>query len=258
MTAKHLQSAGRRRAVARVCCVSVLAAALGGLGEPAFGQQSGQAPEQAQPITAVFKARDVDFIYRGSRNRIPCYELPGRVAAILRAVGARDDLQVKVTSCDRFATHDDLYGDPFDDGFGRDRLSDPTDRYRGRRHRENVAHVRINLMAPVEVTPKVMQEIERDKSRRELISRVRRDPTFAMNDPIIFAAQRQEVTLSRGTLRLEPEDCELLEQLSQTVFRKLGVRVVRGALNCQSGSRIPPQLTVEALLPVGAALPPAR
>jgi hypothetical protein len=210
-----------------------------------------------EQVEAVFKARDVNFFYRSSTAPFPCHELRGRVANILRAVGARDDIKVDVNGCEEFLSHrNDPFdrGDPFD---RRDPFDSPTDRFRDRRAAsEQSAHVRVQLMSPVVVTPAVLAEIERDKSRRELISRVTGNPAVAMNDPAVFPAHRQEVTLSRRSIRLEPEDCELLEQMTTSVFRNLDVRVVRGNFNCDSRqpSRIAPQLTVEALLPSPVAI----
>jgi hypothetical protein len=108
---------------------------------------------------------------------------------------------------------------------------------------------------PTEVTPEVLAEMERDKKRRELVSRVTGDPSAKFDDPIVFTAQRQPVTLSRRTIGLEPQECELLEQMSTSVFRKLDVRVVRRSSSCGRNqiSHIPPQLTVEAL--IGTPLP---
>jgi hypothetical protein len=221
-----------------------------------------------EPITAVFKAREVDFTYRSSNTYLPCHEIQGRVARILSAVGARQDMEVRVHGCEDFLLQGggtyrsrdqfDRPSDPFEssrDPF--ERANDPfdrsTDRFAYRRsEREQMAHISVRLMTPVEVTPKVLEEIQKDKSRRELISRVTGNPMAAMNDPVVFPAQRQTVTLSRQTLKLDAADCELLEDMSRGVFRKLDVRVVRGAPNC-GGSRIPPQITVEALLPVVAS-----
>jgi hypothetical protein len=208
-----------------------------------------------ESVAAVFKARDINFFYRTVAAPFPCHELRGRVANILRAVGARDDIKVDVNGCDEFINpRDDLLTgrDPFDRS---DPFDNPNDRFRdGRGSREQTAHVRIQLMSPVPVTPSVMAEIDRDKSRRELISRVTGNPSVGMNDPVVFPAQRQEVTLSRRSIRLEPEDCELLEQMSTSVFRQLDVRVVRRNFNCDARqpSRIAPQLTVQALLPSAA------
>ncbi len=223
-----------------------------------------------ESIAAVLKAHEVGFSYRSTSVLLPCYELENRVAVILRSIGARDDVKVSATSCESFVMGNDIvYGR--DDGFGRDRYghadpfnrADPfdrrRDRFRGARNmqREQNSYVRVWLMAPVPVTPQVLAEMDKDKSRRELISRVTGNPMAAMNDPIVFAAQRQAVTLSRKTLKLEPEDCELLEQMSRSVFRELDVRVMRGALSCGNGrTMIAPQVTVEALLPVGYHIGP--
>ena len=38
----------------------------------------------------------------------------------------------------------------------------------------------------------MLAEIEKDKSRRDLISRVTGDPRAALNDPIVFPAERKQ------------------------------------------------------------------
>jgi hypothetical protein len=252
MTAMHSRKDSlidaRRRA--RVIFGVIAIAALAGSFEAAA----------EEPVAAVFKAREVGFFYRSSNAQQPCYALEGRVAMILRAVGARDDIKVDVNGCDNFAMSEESAFERWDRERPGSRFDDPMDRFRNddrRRQREQSAHIRVSLMTPVIVTPKVLAEIDKDKSRRELVSRVTGNPAAAMNDPIVFAAQRQEVTLSRRTIRLEPEDCELLEQMSSSVFRELDVRVVRRSFNCDPRQpwHIPPQLTVEALLPTGALMP---
>lgn len=213
-----------------------------------------------EPVPAVFKSREVAFMYRSSEVFYPCHELQNRVAVILRAVGARDDIDVRASGCEEYAVRrersarDARYGsDPFNrsDPFDRsDPFNRSDDRLSNRRNDEQMVHVRVRLMTAVKVTPQVLAEIDKDKSRRELISRVTGNKTAAMNDPVVFAAQRQTVTLSRRTIRLEPEDCDLLDEMTKSVFRELEVRVVRGMPNC-NGSRIAPQVDVEAFVPVG-------
>lgn len=253
MTTMHQWSAAWKDRCVRVALLLIAA------GASMFGCE---AMAQQEPITAVYKAQEVSFHYRISRQSLACHELQNRVANILLSVGARDDIDVKVSNCDVYVMSDDPFKD--DPVFGRD-SSDPRDRWNtssGFGNRENdrgqSAHVRIRLMMPVELTPKVLAEIEKDKSRRELISRVNRNPAAAMNEPIVFAARRQEVTLSNNRqLRLRPEDCELIEQMSSSVFRKLDVKVVRKSFSCgpRESWKTPPQLTVEALLPTGQLLP---
>lgn len=256
MTATHLSmapTAWKSRARTALELIAVSALALGG---KALAQE---------PITAVYKAQEISFQYRApnNRNRLDaCQGLQQRVAAILVAVGARDDIEVNVRNCDVFMLSDDTSMDPMSDRdrmdpFERDRWGTSSRIGRSRDERRQDVSVRVRLMMPVEVTPEILKEIEKDKSRRELVSRVTGNPAAAFNDPIVFAAQRQEVTLSQRTIRLRPEDCELLEQMSMSVFRKLDVKVVRRSMSCGPGnsSNIPPQLVAEALLPTGQLLP---
>jgi hypothetical protein len=221
-------------------------------------------PADNQPITAVYKAQELSFQYRGSTRFYPCHELEHRVAVILVAVGARDDISVKARNCDAFMLDTDTNIDPVTgresiDPFERDRF-DASARY-GRTNsgrRDQYVSVRVQLMMPVQVTPQILKEIEKDKSRRELVSRVTGNMAAAFNEPVIFEARRQEVTLSQRTIKLRAEDCELLEQMSNSVLRRLDVKVLRRSFSCgprDSASRIPPQLVAEALLPTGALLP---
>jgi hypothetical protein len=227
-----------------------------GLGGEALAQE---------PITAVYKAQEISFQYRSSNRFYPCHELERRVAVILLSVGARDDIEVKARNCDGLLIQDDMNVDP---ATGRDSM-DPWERDRdrwgasssfdrSRNNREQYASVRVRLMMPAQVTPELLKEIDKDKSRRELVSRVTGNPAAAFNDPVVFEAKRQEVTLSQRTIRLRPEDCELLDQMAMSVFRRLDVKVLRRSTSCgprDSASRIPPQLVAEALLPTGALLP---
>lgn len=200
---------------------------------------------------AVWKATEVVFSYRSSVAIYSCSGLEARVASIMRAIGARDDVDVRVTDCDAVVSPTQIpkvysqeprgaWRSPFDS------LVEP------RAGREQFANVRVRLMMPTVVTPQVLAEIDKDKSRRELVSRVTGNPAASLNDPIVFPAKWQSVTLSRDSIGLEPEECELLSQMSTSVFRRLGVRVVRGSSICDRNgvSKIPPKLTVEALVGV--------
>lgn len=233
------------------CCTG-LALTLLAASSAALGAEAGS----NEPITAVYKAHEFSFQYRGASRLYTCPELEQRVALILIGIGARDDVKVNARSCEfNFMPEEDMSIDPT---FGRDRF-DQSDRWgsssrmrQPNRGREQSTSIYIQAMFPVEVTPKVLEELDKDKSRRELVSRVTGNAAAAFNDPILFEAQRQEVTLSHRTTRLQGEDCDLLEQMSQQVFRRLGVKVVRRSFNCNGGaSRIPPQITVESLLPTG-------
>ena len=149
----------------------------------------------------------------------------------MRAVGARQDVEVRADDCESFIdpTHMtdpgrmDRGSQNSMDPFNRS-SSSPLDRARSSRsdlsdrNRSQSTSVRIRLMMPVEVTPEIVEEVERDKARRELVSRVQGNRNAAMNDAIFFPAELQEVELSYDTIDLEAIDCELLEQLSMARF----------------------------------------
>lgn len=244
------------------CPSSVLAALLLSLTFVHAG-----AAEEEEATAAVLKRHDLSFNYRSTVTPLSCFELQNRVAAIFRALGARDDVDVRATHCENVIVPD-MPGDDWmrEPGTWRSRsdpwsASDPWEsgaqRERDRFNRGQSSLVRVSLLMPVEVTPEVLEEMKKDKTRRELISRVTGDPQAKMDEPIVFAARRQEVTLSRRTIDLEPKDCELLEQMSKSVFRKLGIRVVGSAPSCgrDRTSHISPNLTVEALMPVLPSVP---
>jgi hypothetical protein len=244
--------------------------------EPAPQEQAEPDPPQLVPredgglaagqIPAVLKAREASFVYRSSTRLLTCDQLRQRIGNIMRAVGARQDVEVRADDCASFIDPT-VMSDPGRMGRSSQNPTDPFDRSssspldRARsprsdlsdRNRSQSTSVRIRLMMPVEVTPGIVEEVERDKARRELVSRVQGNRNAAMNDAIFFPAERQTVELSHDTIDLEAIDCELLEQLSMAVFRKLDLKVTNRSLACDPRQRsyINPSLTVEALLPVG-------
>jgi hypothetical protein len=222
-----------------------------------------------EQTAAVLKQHDVDFFYRSAVAPFSCDGLERRVMSVLHALGARQDIDVKVSNCNYSINSQttietgqgssDRYRRPSDPwASSSDPFASPSDRFRNRRtDYEQSSHVRIRLMMPVEVTPEVLAELKKDKSRRELISRVTDNPNVALDEPIVFPARRENITLSRRTIDLEPHECELIDQMSRGIFRELGLRVVKGRPSCDRDriSHIPPQLTVEALMPIMPTVP---
>ena len=240
----------------------------------ALAATSGRAATD-EPVAAVWKERQAFFSYRGMMTAYPCGVLQNRIAFILATVGARPDVEVTVVNCD-FPTASTVapagdvasqtrsprgpagaYSMGAVDGAdaGGSQTTSGSGSYRRAEPRQ-VADVRVRLSMPAEMTPELIAELETDRKRRELITRVTGDVRPLYDDPIPFMAQRQVVTLSRDTIDLEPADCELLEQMSSTLFRALDVRVVRRGYVCDRGrrSRIAPTLEVEALVAVGFAV----
>lgn len=244
-----------RHTPATLIALASLATAYDAMGQQPAAQQPAQ-----ETVTAVLKMRESDFVYRTTRNPLNCDELINGVAVILRAVGARDDVQVRLTGCMAGSVPDLSVSDgsqTWDNNWDRStRQQSPMERMRGSTPRQNTP-VHIWAMMPVVATPKIVKEMDQDKSRRELLSRVTGNMAVALNDPILFAATRQQVTLSKDTIKLRPEHCELVEQMISGVFRDFDLRAVRRNLSCDPHQRssFPPEVTVEALLPVGYVLP---
>jgi hypothetical protein len=231
----------------------------------AMGAQSAAQPAAQETVTAVLKMRESDFVYRTTRNPLSCDELRNSVAVILSALGARDDVQVRLTNCMGGGVPDLTVNDGSSqtwDNNAWDRSTQqqsPMERMRGSTPRQNTP-VHIYAMMPVVATPKIAKEMEQDKARRELVSRVTGNMNAALNDPILFAAARQQVTLSKDNIKLRPEHCELLDQMISGVFRDFDLRAVRRSLSCDPHQRsnFAPEVTVEALLPIGYVLPVAE
>ena len=99
-------------------------------------------------------------------------------------LGARQDVEVRAHECESFIdpthTTDPNRMDRQNpmDPWNRS-SSSPLDRARSPRsdltdrNRSQSTPVRIQLMMPVEVTADIVEEVEKDKARRELVSRVR-------------------------------------------------------------------------------------
>jgi len=210
-----------------------------------------------EPTPAIWKARDHTFPYRSSTAVFSCTALAGRVASIMRELGARDDIKVKADDCiESSIPQNARIDDPMNRTSSQSKVM--ADRYLNRHNdTHQFVHVRVHMMMPTEVTPEVLAELKKDKSRRELISHVTGNVAIQFNDPIVFSAQWQPVTLSRKTIGLAPEECELLDQMSATIFRDIGLRVVSGSTNCSPGSRISPELVVETLVATPAGTVPA-
>jgi hypothetical protein len=203
-----------------------------------------------EPVTAVWKERELLFSYRSAVSVYSCDALRTRVASILHAVGARPDLQIRVGDC----SVSNMTPDVTTMGRGGRGAWEPAS---GSAYlplaadRQQVATVHVRLSMPVEMTPDVVVALKSDKSRRELISRVTGDPRARFDDPVPFVAERRAVTLSHKTIGLEAAECELLDQLVTSSFKKLELRVLRRGYSCDRNriSHIPPMVEVEALVP---------
>jgi hypothetical protein len=204
-----------------------------------------------EPIEAVWKREKILFTYQSSINVYSCDMLKNRVASILLAVGARPDLEIKVTNCRQSVVPQDTTTIDSTRRTWQPGTTGTTSYLPATDLRQD-STVSVRLSMPSVMTPEVVKELETDKSRRELISRVTGNPIPRFDDPVPFAAERRVVTLSNETIGIEAAECELLDQLVTSSFDNLGLRVVRRGYSCDRRrvSLIRPSLDVEALVPV--------
>ena len=260
----------------RMRCIGVVLA----LTSLAAGVQSVAAEEQA--VAAVWKVREINFSYRSSAALLTCDSLKRRVISVLLAIGAREDMDVRVSNCDISDFESGMNAgvnagmnpgidrgawggsadsgirnsDPFErstDPFGRDtRNGLPSSRFGTRpAEPEQSANIRARFVFPSVVTAETITELDNDRARRELISRVTGNPAAKDNNPVIFPARRQLITLSHETIGISPVECQLLEQMSG-YFKTIDVKIVNRGRICSRGNalRTQPQMTVESLVGV--------
>lgn len=203
--------------IPHLCALALLASSF----DTFAAESPADAPASAEQVQAIWKAQEISFYFQSFTTFYACRSLEDRVRMLLTELGADKGVKVRVTSC-----------------FGNEIARLP--------------HVRINVTAPVEATPEALAELEKTRSTRELTARVRGERMTEGTEQ--FPAYWKPVSLSRGSLRLEPGDCELIDQLKRQVLPKLSIRIVRDQLACtpHQHSMGQPRLEVEAL----TAVPP--
>lgn len=176
--------------------VTGIAALLGG------GGLAAMEPDPV-PVVATWKEAQIDFTYIGRTSFYTCESLRAKVARILMAAGARDDLIVRSSGC-----------------FGASDI-------------DTFTRVRIKAAVPVVAEEGGLAPDER--SRRELVSRVRGEQPSEEELLGQFPATWQTIRFTGRSRIVDDGDCELLEQMSYAVFKPLGIEVLRGNNRCIPG-----------------------
>ncbi len=172
------------------------------------------AATEAEPIQATWNEHDIYFTYIARTSFYSCRSLEDKVEWVLEELGARKDLKVRSSGC-------------MEQNIG-----------------ERFMSVRIKAAFPVVAVPDAQLD-PAEKSRRELVAKVRGESSADGEATGEFPAARTKVKFSRRSRYLDDGDCELLEQLAAQVFPKLGILVVRESNWCIPGQVQVGQLNLE-------------
>ncbi|MBL8265116.1 hypothetical protein [Steroidobacter sp.] len=187
----------------------------------AAGGAGAATPDSGNNVTAVWKSQQVNFEYRGDSTTYSCRTLEDKLAMILRAVGAREDIQLRSYACDE---------------------------------QVGIARFQVSMQSPVLASEENIRELSTYDSKDELVARMNGEKLTSAADLERFPAVWKTVSFSKNRLmRLERGDCELVQQLRQQILPLMSVHIVKDNVRCSSsfGSVGPPRLTVSALVPAG-------
>lgn len=189
-----------------------------GASEHAHAERLQIARESA--VEAIWHIQQMHFRFRSDRTSYACGELERKVANILLALGARDDIVVD-SGC-------------FDDQFVAGAI------------------VQVTLAAPVPATKENVRLATTFDGRDELLARMHGAQLPTAADIDRFPAAWRTIRLQRDRrVHLEQADCDLLNAMNKQVFPKLAVQVDEKTLSCTSlSARIRPHVDATALFPV--------
>lgn len=184
------------------CRVGVVGAAMliAAMGFAQAGEVASTA-DAAPVVNAVRVERQVELVYMAFTSYYSCDGLRSKVRRVLDDLGMGEGLEVAARNCIR--------------------LTGP----------EVMPAVRIVAQVPVEATPEVLAELEKGAGKRELAARVK--GVAPQEATAQFPARRKRVVFEADPLGdIQEGDCELIEQLRDRVFPKLGVKVVEDRTQC--------------------------
>ena len=191
----------------------------------AGGVAHAQSEPNAAVVEAVWKPQRINFVYRGYSTLYSCGGLQEKLETILSTMGARDgSIRLRTYSCDEVVS---------------------------------IARFEVVLASPVEATPENVQELTSYDAHDQLVARVRGEQLAGAEDLQRFPAVWKTISFARSReMRLAPGDCELVQQLRQTILPRMSVQIVNDGIHCSSFGNISrPQLTVSALVPANAKVP---
>lgn len=178
----------------------------------------GHAAPVGTGVDAIWHTQRLEFHFRSTYASYTCPGLKARLAAILRSVGVHESM---VMRCQGSETARDI-------------------------------EIELHASSPVEATQaNVAAETQYDGKQR-LLAHLSGTQLPSAADIPRFSASWQRIDVHRQRqVRLQPGDCELLQQVRKQLLPKFAVEVELDGLNCHAGSatRIVHPLRVVALIP---------
>jgi hypothetical protein len=180
-----------------------------------------QKPNEASPVAirpddvaAIWKTQEINFYFQSFSTLYSCTGLERKFERLMQVLGTQAEVSVHSPEC-------------------------PNDIAR-------MPRVTMVVTAPIVATPEALAEREKNKSRHDLAARVTgRDPNEGME---LFPAYWQRVSLNEK-LRLEPGDCEFIEEFRRKVLPKLAVKIANAVVLCSpnSASLVRPKMEIDVL-----------
>jgi hypothetical protein len=186
---------------------------------PATAADVPNAAPPAGTVPAIWVTKEVSFTYFGSTALYYCDGLRNKVKWVLKQLGVMDGYKVRIRSCFSTGGPEIRYG-PAGPEF-----------YSGA---EYTPRVMIEAVVPQQVTSELLTELYERQGEIELLARVRGESSVVDNVEAQFTASKRRVTFDDASRRgrIEAGDCELIEQMRDSVFVPLGIKVVEDKMNC--------------------------
>jgi hypothetical protein len=198
---------------------------------------------------AIWLSQNVPFKFRGDKVAYTCQSFKEKVRAVLLAVGVHESLIVELR-CDsavpvmqttgRRPSPTLIKGEVENTPTGPTHISGTSARIA----------TRIALVAPTVANEKTIREATTFDAQEHLLATMRKEVLPTPSTIPIFPAVWTAIQVNgKNNPWLEPDDCELLRQLSQQVLPAIGIKVTRKVI-CSGAKISKPSLNVVALVPL--------
>jgi hypothetical protein len=201
--------------------LAILAAQPEGSAAPPPDSAAAAGQSAATPVQAIWKHPEIPFYFQSVITFYSCTSLEDKLERVLRHMAPEVRARVRSADCNVA-------------------VSQIT----------RIPYVVIDITSAVEATPQALAEQKKTQPTRELAARVRGQPLAGTQSSEQFAAQWKRISFEDRKLRLDPGDCELIDQIKRKTLPRLSVRIVEDRVLCNSNGSLvgAPRLVIEALM----------